>query len=92
MKQCRSKAGWSARMVVAQLLVERGSFRDQSQDWGAHQFLALPSPGDRITVRHEDETHYLTVLCVHHQPIAPAEVGRASTPLANVVAKWTGVA
>ena len=79
-------------MVTAQLLVERGSFRDQSQDWGAHQFLSLPSPGDRITVRHQGETNYLTVLCVHHQPIGPDDGGSDTVPLANVVAKWTGVA
>ena len=35
-------------MIEALLLIERGSIRDKSQDWGAHAFVALPSPGDRI--------------------------------------------
>jgi len=79
-------------MVVARLLVERGSIRDQSLDWGMFEFLSLPSPGDRVAADHDSETHYLTVLCVHHQPVPiPAEGGRpSSSASASVVAKWTG--
>ena len=74
-------------MVSARLLVERGTLRDQSQDWGEHHFLALPSPGDRVAVTREGEVHYLTVICVHHQ-IVPA--GAGGEAWAFVVAKWTG--
>lgn len=74
-------------MATARLLVERGSLRDRSEDWGDQDFLALPSPGDRIAARHGDEVHYLTVICVHHQ-IVPA--GAGESPSAQVVAKWTG--
>ena len=78
-------------MVVARLLVERGSFREGSQDWGEYEFLALPSPGDRLTISRASSTDYLTVLCVHHKP-RPADVadGGASAVGADVVAKWTG--
>jgi hypothetical protein len=74
-------------MATARLLVERGSLRDQSEDWGEHDFLALPSPGDRIAVARGNEVHYLTVICVHHQ-IVPT--GSGASPAAQVVAKWTG--
>lgn len=74
-------------METARLLVERGSLRDQSEDWGDQDFLALPSPGDRIAARRDNEVHYLTVICVHHQ-IAPT--GSGEVPSAQVVAKWTG--
>ena len=74
-------------MVRLRLLVERGSLQDQSEDWGELDFMALPSPGDRISVRRGNETNYLTVLCVHHQPAAPDS---AEEPGAYVVAKWTG--
>ena len=77
-------------MIEAFLLVERGSIRDKSQDWGAHAFLALPSPGDRIVVRHDGEAHYLTVLCAHHRPVPMDEVANGAEPAAEVVAKWTG--
>lgn len=78
-------------MIEALLLVERGSIRDKSQDWGAHAFIALPSPGDRIAVRHNGHTHYLTVLCAHHRPVPMDEVASGRTePAAEVVAKWTG--
>ncbi len=73
--------------VSGKLLVERGSIDAPSQDWGKYDFLQLPSPGDRVTVPREGVTHYLTVLCVHHQPVAS---GSGSTPAAYVVAKWTG--
>ena len=74
-------------MVSARLLVERGSLRDQSEDWGDHDFLALPSPGDRIAVGRGNETHFLTVICAHHQIVPAGSGGSAS---AQVVAKWTG--
>ncbi len=73
-------------MIMAQLLVERGALRDRSEDWGEFEFLALPSPGDRVKVDREEQTNYLTVICVHHAPGAPG-TGAAS---AQVVAKWTG--
>lgn len=74
-------------MISLRLLVERGSFRDKSQEWGRYDFLSPPSPGDRITVQREDGKHYLTVLCVHHQPVVS---GSDTAPAAYVVAKWTG--
>ena len=74
-------------MATARLLVERGSLRDQSEDWGDHEFVSLPSPGDRIAAQRGNEVHYLTVICVHHQ-IVPS--GSGSAPGAQVVAKWTG--
>ena len=74
-------------MVVARLLVERGSFRDQSEDWGNYRFAAMPSPGDRVMVGRDGEPQYLTVICVHHEPVPDAGGGE---PGASVVAKWTG--
>lgn len=75
-------------MVAAQLLVERGSLRDRSEDWGRFDFLALPSPADRLAVERDGQTHYMTVLSVHHRPQPSA----AAPPTAAVVAKWTGAA
>ncbi len=75
------------------LLVERGSYDAPSQDWGDYAFLGLPSPGDRIAAHYEGETHYLTVLCAHHRPIAiEGEEGsrELGSPKADIVAKWTG--
>lgn len=79
-------------MATAQLLVERGSYRDRSQDWGSFDFLALPSPGDRLAVEHEGTTHFLTVLCVHHKParIPDGSDSPVEAASAEVVAKWTG--
>lgn len=74
-------------MISLRLLVERGSIRNKSEEWGSHDFLALPSPADRITVEREGVKHYLTVLCVHHQPLLS---GGNTAPAACVVAKWTG--
>lgn len=81
-------------MIGARLLVEKGSYRNHSQDWGTFAFLALPSPGDRIAVSHDGVTQYLTVLCAHHRPVAMAPATEAGSsgaaPAADVVAKWTG--
>lgn len=74
-------------MQIARLLVERGSLRDQSEDWGEHRFLALPSPGDRLAVQRGGENQYLTVICAHHQAVPVQGEGE---PSAQVVAKWTG--
>jgi hypothetical protein len=74
-------------MVVAKLIVERGSSPQGSEDWGEHEFLGLPSPADRIMVMYQGAENYLTVLCVHHQP---QPRGSGIQPLAEVVAKWTG--
>ena len=76
-------------MALARLLVERGSLRAKSEDWGEYRFLALPSPGDRVAVRRGNEHQYLTVISVHHRPVATDQGGDAE-PLASVVAKWTG--
>ncbi len=79
--------------VCGKLLVERGSYDAPSQDWGVYQFLGLPSPGDRIAAQYEGERHYLTVLCVHHRPIAMENEERSredGSPAAEVVTKWTG--
>jgi len=79
-------------MFSARLLVERGSIRDASQDWGAYAFVALPSPGDRIATQYDGTTHYLTVICVHHRParLDNEHEASAASPSAEVVAKWTG--
>lgn len=77
---------------TARLMVERGSIRDQSQDWGDHEFVSLPSPGDRIATYYDGTTHYLTVICVHHRPKSLSDKGQqdaARSPSAEVVAKWT---
>jgi hypothetical protein len=76
-------------MATARLLVERGTLRDQTEDWGDYDFLALPSPADRVTVERGNAVNFLTVLCVHH---APAPSGSGAQPGAQVVAKWTGQA
>lgn len=79
--------------VSGKLLVERGSYDAPSQDWGDYEFLGLPSPGDRIAANYEGDLHYLTVLCVHHRPIAKAGEERTrefGSPGAEIVAKWTG--
>ena len=75
-------------MVVARLVVERGS-TGPSEDWGPYDFLALPSPADRVMVNREGTDNYLTVLCAHHQP---SMHGDTTGPTAEVVAKWTGSA
>ena len=79
--------------VEAKLLVERGSYDAPSQEWGEYEFLGLPSPGDRIAARYAGDLHYLTVLCVHHRPVAmqAGDSGQETgSPSAEIVAKWTG--
>lgn len=76
-------------MQVARLLVERGSLRAQSEDWGEYRFLSMPSPGDRVAVPRGGQNQYLTVISIHHQPVSAGEAG-SKEPLADVVAKWTG--
>lgn len=76
-------------MYLARLLVERGSVRSPSQDWGDYSFLSAPSPGDRIACEYDGATHYLTVISVHHKPVSAAAQAAGSTPGAEVVAKWT---
>lgn len=79
--------------VCCKLLVERGAYDAPSQDWGSYEFIALPSPGDRIAARYDGDLHYLTVLCAHHRPIAMSDNERArelGRPHAEIVAKWTG--
>lgn len=77
-------------MFSARLLVERGSVRFQSQDWGEYRFVSAPSPGDRIAAEHDGSTHYLTVISVHHKPVALGGDADGPHPSAEVVAKWTG--
>ncbi|MBB3810103.1 hypothetical protein [Pseudochelatococcus contaminans] len=77
---------------AARLMVERGSIRDKSQDWGEYTFVSLPSPGDRIAADYDGAMHYLTVICVHHRPVhihSDADQGGHTSPSAEVVAKWT---
>lgn len=77
-------------MPVAKLLVERGFGRAPSQDWGAFEFLALPSPGDRIAVPFDNALHHLTVISVHHRPVpVGAQQPGDMNAQADVVAKWT---
>ena len=79
--------------VCCKLLVERGAYDAPSQDWGNYEFIALPSPGDRIAAHYDGDLHYLTVLCAHHRPVGmasderPRELG---APHADIVDKWTG--
>ena len=77
--------------VSGKLLVERGSYDAPSQDWGDFEFLGLPSPGDRIAALYDGSTHYLTVLCVHHRPVAAGTSDSQGSPKAEIVAKWTGI-
>lgn len=77
-------------MFIARLLVERGSIHDKSQDWGNYAFVSLPSPGDRIAAYYNDNTHHMTVICVHHRPVrTDAEGSQTEGPAADVVTKWT---
>lgn len=76
-------------MLAARLLVEKGSMREPSQDWGVCSFVSMPSPGDRIAVSYEGATQYLTVICIHHKPSRFAESDPGAAPSADVVAKWT---
>lgn len=73
-------------MVSCQLIVVRGK-GGESEDWGAFDFLALPSHGDRIMVEKDAKENFATVLSVHHYPSA---AGGSAEPTAEVVAKWTG--
>ena len=75
-------------MVTSRLLVERGSSKDPTQDWGEFHFLGLPSPADRIAVEYEGRVQYLTVLSVHHRPVPSGTTTEA--PAGDVVTKWTG--
>jgi hypothetical protein len=76
-------------MHTARLMVEKGSLREPSQDWGTFSFVSLPSPGDRVAAAHEGMMQYLTVICVHHKPMRVGDMARGSEPSADVVAKWT---
>lgn len=73
-------------MICCQIIMVRGK-GGNSEKWGEYDFLALPSPGDRIMVERIGEENYATVLSVHHYPTLSKD-GRA--PTADVVAKWTG--
>lgn len=74
-------------MTAAKLLVERGFGRGPSQDWGMFEFLTLPSPGDRIAAPFDGQLHHLTVISVHHRPVAAG--ASSGVPEADVVTKWT---
>jgi hypothetical protein len=73
-------------MVSCQIMVVRGK-ASNSEAWGEFDFLALPSPGDRIMIEKDGAENYATVLSVHHYPVPS---GEQQTPIAEVVAKWTG--
>jgi hypothetical protein len=73
-------------MICGKISVVRGK-SSVSEDWGEFEFLALPSPGDRIMVNREGAENYATVLAVHHCPRSP---GSKEEPSVEVVAKWTG--
>jgi len=73
-------------MVCCNVSVVRGMGAD-SEDWGAFDFLSLPSPGDRLMIERDGAENYATVLSVHHSP-SPISLGLE--PTAEVVAKWTG--
>ena len=73
-------------MITGRITVVRGKGA-VSEDWGQFDFLALPSPSDRVMVTREGHENYATVLSVHHYP-TPA--GSAGEPSVEVVAQWTG--
>jgi len=75
-------------VLVLKLLVQKGSIDSSTQDWGSFQFVSAPSPGDRIAADHDGRTNYLTVLSVHHRPVAVNDA--TGEPAADVVAIWTG--
>src|SRR5690606_42012979 len=52
----------ATHMITAKLLVERGSIHDASQDWGDYNFVALPSPGDRIAAHYNRSEEHTSEL------------------------------
>ena len=75
-------------MITGKVILVRG--KDAiSEDWGDYEFVALPSPADRIMVSKEGAENYATVLAVHHFPCAAGSGGK---PSAEIVAQWTGSA
>lgn len=73
-------------MVCCNVIMVRGK-GGESEDWGAFNFLAMPSPGDRIMIERGGMQNYATVLSVHH---CPSPAGHETPPTADVVARWTG--
>ncbi|WFL76746.1 hypothetical protein P7228_12165 [Altererythrobacter arenosus] len=73
-------------MISGKLIVVRGT-ANQSEDWGEYEFLALPSPADRVMVQREGAENYATVLAVHHYP---RQAGSSDDSTIEIVAKWTG--
>lgn len=73
-------------MISGKVTLVRGKAAT-SEDWGSHDFLALPSPGDRLMVERDGDEHYGTVIAVHH---TPRPSGRDAHPTVEIVAKWTG--
>lgn len=73
-------------MICGNLIVVRGT-GNNSEDWGEYEFLALPSPADRVMVIRDDAENYATVLSVHH---FPRKAGTSEEARIEVVAKWTG--
>lgn len=73
-------------MICGNLIMVRGT-GNESENWGEYEFLALPSPADRVMVVREDSENYATVLSVHHYP---RTVGSSEKARIEVVAKWTG--
>ncbi|GAA0268772.1 hypothetical protein GCM10009127_05780 [Alteraurantiacibacter aestuarii] len=73
-------------MICGKVIMVRGK-DSLSEDWGEFEFLALPSPADRIMIIRDATENYSTVLAVHHHPCA---AGSGDKPSAEIVAKWTG--
>ncbi|GGD48278.1 hypothetical protein GRI62_08180 [Erythrobacter arachoides] len=73
-------------MISGKVTLVRGKAAT-SEDWGSYDFLALPSPGDRLMVDGEGNAHYATVIAVHH---TPRSSGSNDQPTIEIVAKWTG--
>ena len=71
-------------MVVARLLVSWGRERPHIEEWGRYDFVALPSPGDRIEVDVRGADDCLTVLGVRHN----LSSGSDQRPGAEVLATW----
>ena len=73
-------------MIKGTISIVRGR-ASTSEDWGEFEFLALPSPADRIMVERDGTEQYATVLSVHHRPVPRGGKGK---PAVEIVAKWTG--
>lgn len=88
-------------MIEARLIVrfqfdkdEDGNAREE--DWGIHQWVALPSPGDVASVIHDYDVNALSVVRVRHFPFDPTASGSElhsskKAPVAHVIADYQGI-